>query len=224
MTEQPLSHAIALFIAANQTDSVTDQERQTLLRDFANRHQMTIVGFLATERSKLGSGIRHAISLCITNQASHIIIDDVTTLSLPPKDLTEVVGMLILAGVAVIFLADGSVLDSPTLKTLHHLLSLSVLADNEARSQRIKKSLLIKKRKGAKLGGRKFGLASSESYVINQIMELRARGVSLQIICDMLEQNDIKTIQNKKWHPTTVKRIIERASEKNINKKSSAQL
>jgi DNA invertase Pin-like site-specific DNA recombinase len=203
-------NAVALFIATENTDAFAYQDKQTFIRDFALLHDIRIVGFLAIERFGIQNGITHAIELCSIHSARTLIIDDLRTFSLSHKDLVKLLGMLVSGNITIRFVSSNSILDHMVLNTMHHILMTSARMDNEIRSQKIKKSLVLKKRKGAKLGGRKFGSDTRETYVIHQILKLHSQGTSLLKICDLLAKNGIKTTQNKKWHPTTVKRILER--------------
>ncbi|HXW52966.1 MAG TPA: recombinase family protein [Myxococcota bacterium] len=210
MLDDTFKKGIALF-AAEISDAAVNQEKQDAMRDFAHDRGIDIVGFLAIEKAHLTSGIEHAISMCLDKRASHIIIDELARLTLPPRNLINVLTLLVAKKIDLASAKDGTVLTSSTLATLHQLLTLSMSADAQIRSQKIKNALLKKKRKGLKLGSRKFGAVPSESYVIRQMMKLREQGHSLQTICQLLENNQIHSAQKKKWHPTTVKRILDRA-------------
>jgi hypothetical protein len=82
--------------------------------------------------------------------------------------------------------------------------------EHEERSSKIKQSLNLVKQSGRKLGGKPFGVTASELTIIQQILNLYKNGYGLKKICDLLESNNIKTVANKRWYPTTIKRIIER--------------
>jgi DNA invertase Pin-like site-specific DNA recombinase len=203
----PLPFLCLLAFAIHQ-----QSERQTIIRNYAAAQSITIVGFWAVEKSKLSSGLKHALNSLKHNHANIIIFDEISTLRLSHNDLAEFLQLLLIHGINIIFAKEDSLVGSSTINTLSQLLINSLQTDKEQRSQKIKKSLQMKKQKGELLGGRKFGSQPNESYVIKQIMKLREQGISLKTICQMLIQNDIKTAQNKTWHPTTVKRILDRAS------------
>ncbi len=200
---------IALLISEG-SDTALNLQRQNDMRDFASARDIAIVGFLAIDHQNLLSGIKHAIRMCLDHKASHIIIDELETLSLPQKDLTDALRLLVFGNVDLVFARDGTVLNCITLTMMHQLLLLSLRAENQIRSRQIKNALLKKKQKGVVLGSRKFGALASESYIIRQMMNLREQGHSLQMICDSLENNQIDSLKKKKWHPTTVKRILDR--------------
>lgn len=53
----------------------------------------------------------------------------------------------------------------------------------------------------------------AEQKVIHEMRELRAKGVTLQGICDRLSDLSIRTKQGgNSWKPMTVKRILDRAN------------
>lgn len=210
------NNAVALFIATDSLVSGTDEEKQAALRDFAAKNTLTIVLFLAAERTNISQGIKHALDSCSALCATSVIFDEPATLSLPQRELVEIFGMLLASRVGIRFAKDGSIIDQPMLKMMLELMTASMTAESELRSQKIKRSLMIKKRKGIQLGGRKFGMESGEDHIIGQILKLHADGLSLQKICELLALSDIKTVQKKRWHPTTVKRIVERAQLKRL--------
>jgi DNA invertase Pin-like site-specific DNA recombinase len=213
MIHDPQNNAVALF-AADQSGLGTTEDRQTMIRRFADLYNHVIVSFLVVEKNTMSAGIKHALYLCKTHQADMLIIDEYKTLSLPHKDLHKTLEDLVLENIKLAFAADGLVMEQNTLLGMHHLMSASMACDYEMRSIKIKKSLKSRKQKGMKLGGKQFGAASHESKIIHQILKLHNDGFSLQKICDLLFVNNIKTVLNGKWHPTTVKRIIERSKNK----------
>lgn len=197
--------AVALFIA-----SESSFDRQNLIREYATKSDLTIISFLAMDQTNIVSGMNHAIDLCIKSQASYIIVDEPAALAIPLKELINVIDRLANEAIHLSFAIMGLRIDTNSLMAFRAMIMASQTADNQLRSAKIKKSLLQKKRKGLILGGRKFGREANELKIINQILNFHTSGYTLQKICDLLTQSDIKTVQNKKWHPTTIKRILER--------------
>ncbi len=107
-------------------------------------------------------------------------------------------------------LGDGSLIGVDFLTIFLTMLKTSAEIEKKQRSKRIKNSLQLITKKGRTLGGRKYGSIPEEARIIRQILQLDKEGKSLEAICLMLTANNIKTLQNKKWYPTTVKRLIER--------------
>jgi|GEM_PF-2031283 len=210
MAETQFLQGVALFVVEDQT-SVLDQAKQSAIRDFARHHNMSLVGFLAADRQNLGAGVQHALNLCLKNKALHLIVDEISTIALPFNDLINIFNILVSDNITVVFVHNDFQLTPSALGVFHQLLALSADADSKIRSHRIKTALQKKKRKGAKLGSRRFGFLAHESYVINQMVKLREQGLSLETICTMLTDNQIDSTKRKKWHPTTVKRILDRA-------------
>lgn len=203
MNQPRTRNAVALFSGA-------DVDLQTFMRDFAKTHDFVLLGFFAIEADALEAALLHAFSMSKNAKLSVIIFDEYNTLHLPIKKLMEFFSALLEAHVEIIFAKDNFRLTRDTIALFLQLLKQSDHVDAKMRSTRIKKSLLQKKRKGAVLGGRKFGSAHHESLVVKQIFSLRKQGKSLQEICELLAAHQIKTTKGKAWHPTTVKRILER--------------
>lgn len=205
-------NAIAIFVSSRIRDTCSIEEKQTIIRNYAAAQSITIVGFCAVDKGKLPLGLKHACWALKNNHAKIIIFDEISTLKLSHHELTEFLNLLSADRMSIIFAKETILLESSAIASLNQILINCLHAEKEQRSQKIKKSLQMKKRKGELLGGRKFGSQPSEFHVIKQIINLREQGISLKTICQMLAQNDIKTAQNKTWHPTTVKRILDRAS------------
>ncbi|TAN82746.1 MAG: hypothetical protein EYR95_18615 [Phormidium sp. SL48-SHIP] len=85
-----------------------------------------------------------------------------------------------------------------------------------------KRGLEKAKAKGVKLGGNrgnidKANAASREkadnhaAKVMDTILPLRQAGKTLQQIADTLNKTGVTTARGGKWHPTTVKNVLDRA-------------
>ena len=58
-----------------------------------------------------------------------------------------------------------------------------------------------------------------QQEIIKQILTMRNEGVILQKICDHLNDTNIPTPRNGKWHCSTIKKIIDQNSTSYPNKK-----
>lgn len=206
-----MTHAAVALLSAGENNLGIAHDKQTLIRKFAEHHHLSMVGFLVVEPGSVTTALNHALSLCSVHQARVIVVDQYSTLFLLPKDLKKTLALLVEQKITLAYAHDGCILSEEALNGVYHLLSASIVCEQEHRSSRIKKSLLAIKKKGRHLGGKAFGGSSQELTVIKQIVKLHEDGFSLQKICDLLLVNNIKTVSNKRWHPTTVKRILERA-------------
>jgi len=202
-------NAIALLAAETDFNGFS-KDPQAIIREFAHGHGYVIVSFLMVEEDAVSTGLNHALSLCAHHQARVIIIDEPATLALPKKELLTFLLSMAEHGLSLIFASSGATIGSEVLYLMYQLFYGSTLCDHKLHSHNIKKSLKSLKQKGVKLGGKPFGAATHESKIIQQILKLHNEGASLQKICDLLRINNIQTVLNKKWHPTTIKRIIER--------------
>lgn len=202
--------AIALLTTSNEQVSKAE-DGQTIIRDYAALNKMEIVSFLALELKNLGLGLRHAIDLARAKYSTTIIVDDITTLMMPPQELIDAIDCLIQNDLTLAFGKNRTSFDKASLTTLRDLMVLTKKAEGVERSNRIKNSLRLRKQGGQRVGGRKFGFGLNEASIIDQILTLHAEGKSLQGICQALELSETKTVHNKTWHPTTIKRIIERS-------------
>lgn len=202
--------AIAVFIASRPHNGESDAYKQMILRAVAEKYRITIVAFMAIPKTSLLKHLQHALMPLKSSAAHTIIIDEAPTLFLPPADLRIILHLLAAHKARLIIANTGTNFEPEHLEALSLFLGVSSSAEGAQRGKKIKKSLLRKKREGLVLGGKRFGIDDSEQAIVKQIFDLRASGKSLQKICDLLAANDIKSVRHKKWHPTTLKRIIER--------------
>lgn len=204
--------AIALFRAVNLHDEGLIKDRQNCMRQFAERHHANIASFLMIEDGFCAEGVEHAIKLAQQQGSSLLVVDSEATISLSFKSLLQFFEIMVNIELCLGFMDSKAYFNQAALKSLCRILRSGIEGDFDQRSQSIKKSLQAVKQKGKKLGGKPFGVNSQQTLIIQQIIKLHKQGFSLQKICDLLSVYNIKTTLNKTWHPTTVKRIIERNS------------
>lgn len=208
--DQNYQNAIALFLARpSKQDPCHAATKQDLLRFCAEKAHLHIVAFVAIPKISL-ERFYQSLDLAAGYKAQAIIIDEASTLFLPPKELPKFIRFLSERKLILIIATTGAIFLKEHLESLCLLLNASNKALNEQRGRNIKNALKQKKAQGLKIGGKRFGENEDESAIIKQIIDLYNTGKSLQNICDLLVANDIKSARAKIWHPTTVKRIIER--------------
>lgn len=204
-------NCIALFTVSKPHDEKSDAHKQDLLRACALKLQCSIVAFLAIPEAARLKHLQHALSLITKLDVSVIIIESASTLALPSLDLEQIFDFLAAHEISLAP-ADAACLDAEHLKMMLGFLKMSREAEKKLHAKRIKKSLLAQKKLGKKLGAKNFGEREDEKIIINQILELYSQGMNLPKICELLSVKNIKSMHQKKWHPTTLKRIIERHS------------
>lgn len=180
---------------------------QDVIRAYASDHDLDIVGFYVV-LDDIERGLSEALHAAESKKAGHIILSSAQTLELVPEILISVIDRLIEQKVYLSFASDDVRYDAKSLSVLKKLLNASKTAVYHARSHRIKSGLKNKRPATT----RKFGIGEDEQCIIRQIFDLHEQGQSLQRICELLAMGDVKTVQNKKWHPTTIKRILDRAN------------
>jgi DNA invertase Pin-like site-specific DNA recombinase len=210
MPQNKNCRAIELLTAASNL-SFPPEARQTILRDYAVMKSLEIVSFLAWDGNDSYSGWLHAIDFAKNSCAPTIIVDDMSTIILTVEQLINVIDALVINNLTLDLANDRVEFDAIYLGAMRNLLAMTKWAEGKKRSESIKKSLKLKKAQGQRLGGQRFGVLAHEANVVQQILKLHEQGSSLQQICQALALTDIKTVRNKKWHPTTIKRIIERS-------------
>jgi DNA invertase Pin-like site-specific DNA recombinase len=98
---------------------------------------------------------------------------------------------------------------TPAGEAMANVLATFVQFERRLISQRTKEALAAKKASGVRLG-RPPTLPRS---VVRRIQRLRARGLSLRVIADELDDAGVPTAQGgKKWYPATVRHVLLRTS------------
>lgn len=117
----------------------------------------------------------------------------------------------------VYILNENRILKSEEIELIWRALKMARQFDQKIVAARIKRGL-----KHATLSGRRIGRRPFEDYEINteifeNVHNMRERGLSLRDICKALNSAGVKTNSQKKWYPTTVKRMLERSSPDAVN-------
>lgn len=202
--------AVAIFIASGSHEEENDAAKQVVLRECAMKLCLTIVSFVAIPRASLFERLGQALGICKSNGASALLIDEKKTFFLSHRELKDFFRILFEQKISVVAARSGAILTPDQLACCADFLQLSAQAEHEQHGKSIKRSLRLKKRQGIKLGGKKF----ADTEIIKQIVDLHKIGKSLHEICIILSANDVKSTHNKKWYPTTIKRIIDRENKK----------
>ncbi|MCA9507147.1 MAG: recombinase family protein [Myxococcales bacterium] len=205
-----MKKAVILFlIVPSEQKDFERSEQFNLLCDRAATMGFEIAGFFAVPQSQSNLGFTHAIDSCLTHHAKTILINDFTKCELKYKELRIFMAALLKNNISLMS-DDDRCLSLDNLKIFSDLLESCALAETKTHSTRIKQSLKELSQQGYVLGAKKFGSTPQEMRIIKQILKLESQGKSLQEICHLLSKNNIKTTRNKKWYPTTVKRLIDR--------------
>lgn len=207
---------VILFITPETEEgSQTKQERYQKLSSRAREMGFIVAGVFAVPLSQCNLGFSHAVASCLAHGAKILFLESAHSLALGFEELAQALRVLVHNHITLM-VGDTSVVTSDYLKIFLDVLEANAQAERNNRSGRIKNSLLQLAKKGVVLGGRKYGSTPEEARIIRQILKLNNEGKSLEEICQLLDKNNIKTARNKKWYPTTVKRLIERNKTLNL--------
>jgi DNA invertase Pin-like site-specific DNA recombinase len=81
--------------------------------------------------------------------------------------------------------------------------------ERERISERTREGLALKKARGAKLGKP----STVPNEVIAKVLEMKSKRLTLKEISQTLNEQEIPTtVEGARWHPTSIQRIIQRAS------------
>lgn len=206
MNQKEKNSAVILF---TRSESLNDENTiyQRLCQS-AHARNFTIAGSFAICREEFFDGLLHALDVCSKNKANYLLIDSILSIRLSYKELFAALEHLIKHKISLVI--DEILLEPTMLLLCSSVLSSAAAIEKEQHSTRIKNSLQHRSLQGQRLGGRKYGSKPEEARIIRQIISLNEEGKSLDEICRLLAVNNIKTMQDKKWYPTTIKRLIDR--------------
>lgn len=201
------------FFTARAPRSVSDIEyQQEILRSCARRSHLQIMAFVALPKVS-AERIFQALRLFQSYDARKLIVDAMDSFFMPAKSLVSFIDFLSENHLELVDASTDAFFKPSHLESLRTMLQTSILAEKANRGKQIRKSLRLKKRAGAQLGGKKFGHAPEEKEIVERIIALYNSGISLQKICSILSSSDVQSVYRKKWYPTTLKRIIEREKQ-----------
>lgn len=193
---------------AQQGHSLAAQ--QAKLEAYAQLYELELVEVVVdagqSAKTLKRPGLQRALSLLKTGQAQGLLVAKLDRLTRSVRDL----------GALLEDYFDRynllSVADQIDTRSAAGRLVLNVLAavsqwEREAIGERTSAALQHLKSQGVKLGAPAF----TERSVIERMRELRAQGLSLPAICQVLTAEGYPTARGGRWLPMTVKRILERA-------------
>lgn len=208
MWQREKNKAVILFEAEESEKEHEANEIYRRLWEYAQEHEMSIVGSFAAAKGEFFLAFSHAIKACSKNDATILLLDTLLSFQFSYKELSAALKMI--ADTTITLMVDGFCLDPKTSSVFLSMLNAAAKVEKEQHSSRIKNSLQLLSKKGKSLGARKYGSVPEEARIIRQIIGLNKQGKSLDEICRLLENNNIKTTQDKRWYPTTIKRLIDR--------------
>jgi hypothetical protein len=211
MPENNSKKAIAVYLSPLKADLAGFHDnKQVPLKLRAEELDIAIVSFLAISPKAKRRGLEQALVFGQTLGAQYLILDESSILFLPTLEQGQILAGLSQAGISICLVNPKVCLEATCLHTWAELFMGGLKASSVAHSRQIKKGLAKRKKQGHPMGARPYGSNEGEVLALQEMLELTQKGMSLQKICDHLNRQNIQTVQQKTWYPTTIKRLLSR--------------
>ena len=172
------------------------------------------------------AGFQTILKLCKSGEASTIIVYDLSRLSRNLKTTLEFIDLVSKKDIAFISLTEKIDTSSAYGKFITHIFASIHQLYRDSISEKMQLYCKHKRSKGEKVGYHLeygFDLAANgktlvpnieEQAVIQNVIELRNKGLSLKQISTKLNSGNVKTKQNKRFYPISIKRILDKHPQK----------
>jgi DNA invertase Pin-like site-specific DNA recombinase len=150
-------------------------------------------------------GLQRALEACRTDRVAGVIVAELDRLS---RSLIDFAGLLERArreGWNVFALDLGVDLSTPSGEFLASVMASAAQWERRIIGQRTKEALAVKKAQGVRLGRP----PSVPHNLAKRIVRMRARGMTLQAICNCLNAEGVPTARGGRlWRPTSLRAVL----------------
>jgi DNA invertase Pin-like site-specific DNA recombinase len=193
-----------------QADSGAGLEAQRLaIRRECERRGWQIVeviedaGFSAKDLKR--PGIRAALDQLERKRADGLVVAKLDRLSRSMLDFTAVMAKAQKQGWALVALDCAVDTTTPAGEAMAHVLATFAQFERRLIGQRTREALAVKRKQGVRLGRPQ----SISPRLARRIRTMRGRGMTLQAICDRLNEESLPTPRGgKAWRPTSLRAVL----------------
>jgi DNA invertase Pin-like site-specific DNA recombinase len=150
-------------------------------------------------------GLQRALDACRTGKVAGVVVAKLDRLS---RSLIDFAGLLEQArreGWNLVALDLGVDLSTPSGEFLASVMASAAQWERRIIGQRTKEALAVKKAQGVRLGRP----TSIPDELARRIVRMRARGMTLQAICDSLNSERVPTARGGRlWRPTSLRAVL----------------
>lgn len=144
------------------------------------------------------------------NRASALVVESLESFADPYAKMLEAFRCVKTSNARICLLNENRILEADQVDLVVRALTMAREFDQKLNGARIKRGLQHASLSGKPIGRRPFEFDESNLEVLNDVKQMRQRGLSLRDICRALNSAGIGTSSKKTWHPTTIKRMLER--------------
>ena len=183
--------------------------QRAAIRLEARRHGWKLVGIyedVASGRSlRQRPGLEAAFAAVANGEADGLIVSKLDRLSRSVGDFSTILARFQRHGWVLVVMDLG--VDTSTIMGAAMAQMVSVFSELERKriGERTKEALAVKKAQGVVLGRP----ASIPEQLANRIRRMRAKGMTLQAICDTLNDEQVPTPRGgRMWRPTSLRAVL----------------
>lgn len=170
---------------------------------------------LRLDPENLRSGFETMLKQFSAQEAPAVALKSIDALADRPTKMWEFFKAACIHQVDIYVLDEDRRIGPDESGDIARILELSMSYEKRLSTLRISRGL-----KQASLLGRKIGRKRFEdrgnTEVLEDILKMRQRGLSLRDICRALNDGSVPTVLQRNWHPTTIKRLLERSSDEKL--------
>ena len=198
---------------------VLDSKKRELVEQAANLGLELAAVYADVRREIEGNrlGLKAMLEAVQKQTLRSVVVDSFSSFADPQRQMLQTFECLLRHDVKIFILDENKTLERDQIGYIVKALQMANGFDKKLSAIRIKRGLQHASLSGKPIGRRPFEKHENNSEIFTNILEMRKRGLSLRDICKALNSAGVKTSSHRSWHPTTVKRMLERALNENSN-------
>jgi DNA invertase Pin-like site-specific DNA recombinase len=161
-------------------------------------------------------GLRALLNEIQKHKVRSVVVDSFESFADPHSKMLEAFECLKESNARIYLLSENRLIETESIDLIVRALSIARQYDQQLNAVRIKRGLQHASLSGKPIGRRPFEFVDANNQIFHNVQEMRRRGLSLRDICKALNSAGVETSSQKTWHPTTIKRMLQRAQSENI--------
>lgn len=161
-------------------------------------------------------GLRAMLNDLQENRASCLVVESFESFADPHMKMLEAFKCVKEFNARICLLDENRVVSPEEVDLVVRALAMAREFDQRLNAARIRRGLQHASLSGRPIGRRPFEHDEANSEVLRDVQLMRERGLSLRDICKALNSAGVHTSSKRTWYPTTIKRMLERAGQSEL--------
>jgi DNA invertase Pin-like site-specific DNA recombinase len=194
-------------------DTLDAKKRELVERAASLGFELTAVYADVRRELEAGrKGLRAMLSDLQQNRASALVVESFESFADPHVKMLDAFRSIKEVNARICLLNENRIIEPEEIDLVLRALTMAREFDQRLNAVRIKRGLQHASLSGKPIGRRPFEFEVGNAEILNDVQLMRQRGLSLRDICKALNSAGVKSSSQKTWHPTTIKRMLERVS------------